>query len=126
MGRKVTPGQLAHKDVRRTRTARPPGTDRATWTVRHEQRIHRQQRGESTVPNNVVPPTNNSFPGNFGGVGPSLSLPAGSYAVWVTLTLINSADFLAQDNHRVVECYLSPVGDVTAGPSAHRRADTDA
>lgn len=96
----------------------PSGTSNA-YTVNSE--------GESTVPNNVVPPTNNSFPGNFGGVGPSLSLPAGSYAVWVTLTLINSADFLAQDNHRVVECYLSPGGDVYS--AAHLRidgADTDA
>ena len=101
-----------------TGTQGPSGTSNA-YTVNSE--------GASTVPNNQVPPTNNSFPGNFGGVGPSLSLPAGSYVFDVTITFTNGADFFAQDNHRVVECYLSPGGDVYSG--AYLRidgADTDA
>jgi len=54
-----------------------------------------------------VPPAG-SFPQSLG----SLSLPAGAYLVSATVDFLNLAHFFGQDNHRFIQCQLSPAPDI--------------
>lgn len=42
----------------------------------------------------------------------SLSLPAGAYLVSATVDFSNLASFFGQDNHRFIQCQLSPAPDI--------------
>jgi hypothetical protein len=42
----------------------------------------------------------------------SLSLPAGAYQVSATVNLANTANFFGADNHRFIQCQLSPAPDI--------------
>jgi hypothetical protein len=42
----------------------------------------------------------------------SLSLPAGAYQVSATVDFRNQAAFFGQDNHRFIQCQLSPAPDI--------------
>jgi hypothetical protein len=76
------------------------------------------------APSHEIAPA--ASPQSAQGVGPSLSLPPGSYVVDVTLAVTNQADFLFQDNHRVIECYLSQDGDSSSPFSLYvNGSDTD-
>jgi hypothetical protein len=65
-----------------------------------------------------VPPVG-SFPQSMG----SLSLPAGAYLVSATVDFLNLAHFFGQDNHRFIQCQLSPAPD--GYPLRIDGADTD-
>ncbi len=54
-----------------------------------------------------VPPAG-SFPQSMG----SLSLPAGAYLVSATVDFFNLASFFGQDNHRFIQCQLSPAPEI--------------
>jgi hypothetical protein len=54
-----------------------------------------------------VPPAG-SFPQSMG----SFSLPAGAYLVSATVDFFNLASFFGQDNHRFIQCQLSPAPDI--------------
>jgi hypothetical protein len=54
-----------------------------------------------------IPPVGSS-PQSIG----SLSLPAGAYQVSATINLANTANFFGADNHRFIQCQLSPAPDI--------------